>query len=163
MNRCRPNFASKKNKKYLKNFKITFQKKMFQTLARVKFIDFHPHPQIFYSYLFFSYPVKYEESLNTVIIQEAIRYNKLLVVIQSSLNDLLKALKGLVVMSESLEKMNRSLFSNKVPDMWTTKAYPSLKPLGKPNSLIYNRLIIFFRCLDSRFNIKNQIFESVDR
>ncbi|KAG5862044.1 hypothetical protein JTB14_007295 [Gonioctena quinquepunctata] len=76
------------------------------------------------------YPVQYEESLNTVIIQEAIRYNKLLLVIRISLNELLKALKGLVVMSESLEKMTLSLFSNMVPAMWASKAYPSLKPLG---------------------------------
>ncbi|KAK9870895.1 hypothetical protein WA026_009851 [Henosepilachna vigintioctopunctata] len=76
------------------------------------------------------YPVLYEESLNTVIIQEAIRYNKLLSVISSTLKDLLKALKGLVVMSEALEKMSRSLFSNMVPEMWTSKAYPSLKPLA---------------------------------
>lgn len=72
----------------------------------------------------------YEESLNTVIMQEAIRYNKLLKVISDSLKDLLKALKGLVVMSEALEKMSRSLFSNLVPVMWASKAYPSLKPLG---------------------------------
>lgn len=72
----------------------------------------------------------YEESLNTVIIQEAIRYNKLLKVISETLKDLLKALKGLVVMSEALEKMSRSLFSNQVPDIWASKAYPSLKPLG---------------------------------
>ncbi|XP_056631499.1 dynein axonemal heavy chain 1-like [Diorhabda sublineata] len=76
------------------------------------------------------YPVLYEESLNTVIIQEAIRYNKLLSVIKSSLYDLLKALKGLVVMSEALEKMSQSLFSNLVPQLWASKAYPSLKPLG---------------------------------
>lgn len=72
----------------------------------------------------------YEESLNTVIVQEAIRYNKLLNIIQFSLRDLLKALKGLVVMSEALEKMAGSLFSNMVPAMWSAKAYPSLKPLG---------------------------------
>lgn len=63
--------------------------------------------------------------------QEAIRYNKLLKIIQSSLKDLLKALKGLVVMSEALERMSGSLFSNIVPAMWSSKAYPSLKPLGK--------------------------------
>lgn len=68
-----------------------------------------------------------------MIIQEAIRYNKLLTVIQSSLNDLLKALKGLVVMSEALEKMTLSLFSNMVPVLWASKAYPSLKPLGIQN------------------------------
>lgn len=72
----------------------------------------------------------YEESLNTVLIQEAIRYNKLLTAIQSTLRDLLKALKGLVVMSEALEKMSLSLFSNIVPSLWASKAYPSLKPLG---------------------------------
>ncbi|XP_017768545.1 PREDICTED: dynein heavy chain 1, axonemal-like [Nicrophorus vespilloides] len=76
------------------------------------------------------YPVTYTESLNTVIVQEAIRYNKLLQIIVSTLNDLLKAIKGLVVMSEALEQMSRSLFSNMVPAKWASKAYPSLKPLG---------------------------------
>ncbi|KAJ3657289.1 hypothetical protein Zmor_009105 [Zophobas morio] len=76
------------------------------------------------------YPVLYEESLNTVLIQEAIRYNRLLAVIQSTLKDLLKAIKGLVVMSEALDKMSLSLYSNLVPDLWASKAYPSLKPLG---------------------------------
>lgn len=76
------------------------------------------------------YPVLYNESLNTVLIQEAIRYNKLLAVIDTTLKDLLKALKGLVVMSESLDKMATSLYSNIVPNLWASKAYPSLKPLG---------------------------------
>ncbi|GLV39946.1 Dynein heavy chain at 36C [Carabus blaptoides fortunei] len=76
------------------------------------------------------YPVLYEESLNTVLVQEVIRFNKLLRIIKSSLHDLLKALKGLVVMSEALEAMANSLFANQVPKMWASKAYPSLKPLG---------------------------------
>lgn len=49
------------------------------------------------------------------------RYNKLLRVIKSSLNDLLKALKGLVVMSQSLEEMSNSLYNNQVPGMWAGK------------------------------------------
>ncbi|XP_030767557.1 dynein heavy chain 1, axonemal-like isoform X2 [Sitophilus oryzae] len=81
-------------------------------------------------YIMKKYPVLYEESLNTVLIQEAIRYNKLLTVLRITLNDLLKALKGLVVMSEVLEKMSLSLYSNMVPQIWASKAYPSLKPLG---------------------------------
>ncbi|XP_063071051.1 dynein axonemal heavy chain 1 [Engraulis encrasicolus] len=76
------------------------------------------------------YPVLYEESMNTVLIQEVIRYNKLLEVISRSLVDLVKALKGLVVMSSELELMANSLFINAVPDMWKAKAYPSLKPLA---------------------------------
>ncbi|XP_073954501.1 dynein axonemal heavy chain 1-like isoform X1 [Choristoneura fumiferana] len=77
-----------------------------------------------------TYPVSYKESLNTVLIQEAIRYNRLLGVIGNSLRDLLKALKGLVVMSEALESMSGSLSRNTVPVMWSSKAYPSLKPLA---------------------------------
>lgn len=76
------------------------------------------------------YPVLYEQSMNTVLVQEIIRYNRLLSVIKQSLNDLLKALKGLVVMSQQLENMANSLFINQVPSMWAAKAYPSLKPLA---------------------------------
>ncbi|PKU37716.1 dynein heavy chain axonemal [Limosa lapponica baueri] len=76
------------------------------------------------------YPLLYEESMNTVLVQEVIRYNKLLEVIAQTLKDLLKALKGLVVMSSQLELMASSLYNNTVPEMWNAKAYPSLKPLA---------------------------------
>ena len=58
------------------------------------------------------------------------RYNKLLSVIHKTLQDLLKALKGLVVMSQALEEMSISLFNNQVPALWAKSAYPSLKPLA---------------------------------
>nr|XP_019941835.1 PREDICTED: dynein heavy chain 1, axonemal [Paralichthys olivaceus] len=86
------------------------------------------------------YPVLYEESMNTVLIQEVIRYNKLLEVISQSLGDIVKALKGLVVMSSELELMSRSLFNNTVPVMWTAKAYPSLKPLASWVSDLLQRI-----------------------
>lgn len=89
---------------------------------------------------YFRYPVMYEESLNTVLVQEVIRFNKLLRIIKESLQDLLKALKGLVVMSESLEAMARSLFTNLVPSIWASKAYPSLKPLGNLMFNCFNRV-----------------------
>ncbi|XP_050636999.1 dynein axonemal heavy chain 1 [Macaca thibetana thibetana] len=76
------------------------------------------------------YPVLYEESMNTVLVQEVIRYNRLLQVITQTLQDLLKALKGLVVMSSQLELMAASLYNNTVPQLWSAKAYPSLKPLS---------------------------------
>ena len=62
------------------------------------------------------YPTTYKESMNTVLAQEAIRYNALLAVINSSLQDTLKALKGLVVMSPDLEKVVNSLYDNQVCD-----------------------------------------------
>lgn len=40
------------------------------------------------------YPVMYEQSMNTVLMQEVIRYNRLLSTIKTSLGDMLKALKG---------------------------------------------------------------------
>ncbi|KAM7402690.1 hypothetical protein PAMP_017906 [Pampus punctatissimus] len=86
------------------------------------------------------YPVLYEESMNTVLIQEVIRYNKLLAVISQSLSDIVKALKGLVVMSSELELMASSLFNNVVPDMWQAKAYPSLKPLASWVSDLLQRI-----------------------
>ncbi|XP_038005283.1 dynein heavy chain 1, axonemal [Motacilla alba alba] len=76
------------------------------------------------------YPLLYEESMNTVLVQEVIRYNKLLEEVALSLKDLLKALKGLVVMSSRLELMASSLYNNTVPEIWNAKAYPSLKPLA---------------------------------
>ncbi|NWT16478.1 DYH1 protein, partial [Vireo altiloquus] len=76
------------------------------------------------------YPLLYEESMNTVLVQEVIRYNKLLEEVAQSLKDLLKALKGLVVMSSRLELMATSLYNNSVPEIWNAKAYPSLKPLA---------------------------------
>lgn len=50
--------------------------------------------------------------------------------IHRTLQDLLKALKGLVVMSQELEEMSNSLFNNQVPNLWAKSAYPSLKPLA---------------------------------
>ena len=52
---------------------------------------------------------------------QVIRYNRLLNVIQSTLKDLLKALKGLVVMSQELETMFNSLYNNSVPKLWANK------------------------------------------
>jgi dynein heavy chain len=69
-------------------------------------------------------------SMDIVLSQEIVRYNKLLTVIASSLKEVVKALKGLVVMSLELENLSNSLFNNSVPDMWAAKAYPSLKPLN---------------------------------
>jgi hypothetical protein len=46
------------------------------------------------------------------------RYNQLLKAIHQTLQDILKALKGLVVMSQELEDMSISLFNNAVPKLW---------------------------------------------
>ena len=78
-----------------------------------------------------SYPMRYEESMNTVLIQELIRFNKLLQVVRSSTVQLKEAVAGLVTMSADLEKVGNSLFDNRVPEMWKNVSYPSLKPLAQ--------------------------------
>jgi len=76
------------------------------------------------------YPLKYEDSMNTVLVQQCEMYNKLLVVVKQSLADLLKAIKGIVVMSGELEAVADSMFDNQVPEMWSNAGYPSTKPLS---------------------------------
>ena len=53
--------------------------------------------------------------------QECIRYNKLIDVMERSLPELQKALKGLVVMSGELEAVGKAIALNAVPEDWEAK------------------------------------------
>uniref|UniRef100_A0A8C5FLE3 Dynein, axonemal, heavy chain 6 n=1 Tax=Gadus morhua TaxID=8049 RepID=A0A8C5FLE3_GADMO len=70
------------------------------------------------------------DSLTTVLGQEVDRFNHLLRVLRTSLSTLQKALAGLVVMSEEMERISSSFLNNQVPSHWAGAAYPSLKPLA---------------------------------
>eukprot|EP00929_Paragymnodinium_shiwhaense_P087548 TRINITY_DN476_c0_g5_i1.p1 TRINITY_DN476_c0_g5~~TRINITY_DN476_c0_g5_i1.p1 ORF type:complete len:2570 (-),score=757.67 TRINITY_DN476_c0_g5_i1:167-7876(-) len=76
------------------------------------------------------FPTLYEESMNTVVKQEHLRYNKLLWQMEASLKSFRKAIKGLIVMDFSLEALGKSMFVNEVPEMWSKVGPLSLKPLS---------------------------------
>jgi len=76
------------------------------------------------------FPTMYEESMNTVVKQEILRYNKLLWEMEASLRDFRKAIKGLIVMTADLEFVGKSMFVNSVPELWSKKGPLSLKPLA---------------------------------
>lgn len=82
--------------------------------------------------------------MNTVLRQEAIRYNRLLDVLINSLIETRRAILGQIAMIPQLESLYNSMQLGKIPKLWASKSYPSLKPLG---SYIHNFLarLEFFR------------------
>eukprot|EP00105_Crassostrea_gigas_P038198 XP_019922346.1 PREDICTED: dynein heavy chain 6, axonemal [Crassostrea gigas] len=69
-------------------------------------------------------------ALMTVLRQEVDRFNHLLAIIHESLKALILAVKGEVIMSESLEEAYTALLSQKVPQNWKNASYESCKQLG---------------------------------
>lgn len=78
--------------------------------------------------------------MNTVLAQECIRYNKLTSTVKFSLRELGKALKGLAVMSKDLDAVGTGIATNKLPELWEGKSYPSLKPLSSYVTDLIDRL-----------------------
>merc|ERR1719498_1873425 len=76
------------------------------------------------------YPTMYEESLNTVLKQEALKVNRLASIMVTTLKEFRKAIRGLVVMSAELDALGIEMFNNQVPEAWANKGFLSLKPLS---------------------------------
>jgi dynein heavy chain, axonemal len=96
------------------------------------------------------YPVKWDNSMNTVLNQELERFNALSAVISQSLQDTMDGIKGVIVMSADLEKAGKSLFYGKVPDKWLDASYPSLKPLSSYVSDFLQKLQFLKLWLDGK-------------
>ncbi|XP_018409373.1 PREDICTED: dynein heavy chain 3, axonemal-like [Nanorana parkeri] len=89
------------------------------------------------------YPTQYTESMNTVLVHELLRFNRLTSTIRMSLQDLNKAISGLSAMSNELDDLLNSMTVGKVPTVWSARSYPSLKPLGGYIADLLQRLRFF--------------------
>lgn len=69
-------------------------------------------------------------SLSTVLVQEMEKFNNMLSTMKKSLVEIDLAIKGFIVMSETLDSMYLSILNNQVPNNWKAVAYPSLKVLS---------------------------------
>ena len=58
------------------------------------------------------------------------KFNNMLVVMRKSLIEIDLAIKGFIVMSETLDSMYLSILNNQVPNNWKAVSYPSLKVLS---------------------------------
>jgi len=76
-----------------------------------------------------NYPFKYEESMNSVLLQEMARFNALIEIIRDSIQTLIRTLEGKIVMNADIERMLSAFNNNAIPEMWRARSYPSKKPL----------------------------------
>jgi len=76
-----------------------------------------------------TYPVRYDQCLNTVLHMELGKFCRLLGKLKDTCSNLGKAVKGLVVFSPELEAVANGCLQNKLPAPWMGSSYPSLKPM----------------------------------
>lgn len=87
-------------------------------------------------------------SLSTVLVQEMEKFNNLLGNMKKSLVEIDLAIKGFIVMSETLDSMYLSILNNQVPKNWQAVSYPSLKVLSLWYPDLIERVSVIKKWLD---------------
>ena len=94
------------------------------------------------------FPLNYYDSMNTVLVQELGRYNKLVELVVSSLDILIKSYEGSVLITAEYEVLGESLMENSVPVMWKNNSYASCKSLVSWVEDLRKRLDFFQEWID---------------
>eukprot|EP00340_Litonotus_pictus_P012496 CAMPEP_0170538444 /NCGR_PEP_ID=MMETSP0209-20121228/103311_1 /TAXON_ID=665100 ORGANISM="Litonotus pictus, Strain P1" /NCGR_SAMPLE_ID=MMETSP0209 /ASSEMBLY_ACC=CAM_ASM_000301 /LENGTH=3072 /DNA_ID=CAMNT_0010840135 /DNA_START=28 /DNA_END=9246 /DNA_ORIENTATION=- len=75
------------------------------------------------------FPLEYKNCMNSILIQEVMRYNSLLKLVFTNLKDVTDAYNGLLPLTDEIEVLSNSLIANKTPESWISRSYPSRKPI----------------------------------
>jgi hypothetical protein len=70
--------------------------------------------------------LNFDDAVDVVLKHEVLLYNELLGTMRESLEQLQRGLKGLIVVDERLELLNRRLLANRVPEWWLEVSFPSI-------------------------------------
>ena len=95
------------------------------------------------------YPNLKSESMNTVLVQELVKFNLLIGLVRNSLTDIKRALEGLIILSFELEEAAHYLSLGKVPSMWNKISYATLKPLGGYIKNLIERVKFFSKWVEN--------------
>ena len=79
-------------------------------------------------------------SMGVFLSQELVMFNGLIRVMKSTLYQLQRAIKGIVVMSGPLEDMYNAFLFQRVPPAWEKAGYPCLKPLTSWTEDFFGRI-----------------------
>jgi len=63
-------------------------------------------------------PISRENSLNTVLIQDTLRYNRLISIIKKTLTKIRNVVHGYEIMDNEVEQLINELLNNQVPRIW---------------------------------------------
>jgi len=89
------------------------------------------------------FPIIYEDCMNSILIQEIMRYNKLLGLVFRSLEEIIKAYKGFIPLTDEIEEISNQIISNLTPGLWIKSSYPSKKPIASWIDDLSERLNFF--------------------
>lgn len=89
------------------------------------------------------YDTDYHQSMNSVLTQELDKFNLLIGLIKGSLKEMKKAIAGEALLSAQLEAALVSMQVNQIPEIWKSKSFSSLKPLGSYIKDLKTRLDFF--------------------